>query len=255
MRFAKALLILSLSILPGTVYGAGKITIAAASDLRFALDEIVAEYRLGHPDAQIQAIYGSSGKMSSQIMHGAPFDIFFSADIAYPEKLHAEGFAVTQPEPYAIGRIVLWSKKRDASKLTLEDLAADNGIKHIAIAQPTHAPYGARAREALIAAGIWDKVQPRLVYGENIAHTAQMVESGAVDVGIIALSLALFPGLAEHGYYLIDDALHNPLTQGFVITNHGANNPLAHAFAKYLLADEARTIMARYGFVAPGANR
>lgn len=229
---------------------AAKFTIAAASDLRFALDDIIEIFRKAHPEAQVEVIYGSSGKMTTQIINGAPYDLFFSADISFPEKLKAQGFAATDPAVYAIGRIVIWSTTQDASKLTLQDLTSDN-IRRIAIAQPSHAPYGLRAKEAMIAAGVWDKLQGKLVFGENIAHTAQMVESGAAEVGIIALSLAKFPQLARHGHHLIDDALHQPLTQGYVVTKRGGEVPGVMDFARYMETDHAHAIMERYGFVMP----
>ncbi|HRQ56594.1 MAG TPA: molybdate ABC transporter substrate-binding protein [Azoarcus taiwanensis] len=229
---------------------AGRFTIAAASDLRYALDEIVAAYREGHPDHDVTLIYGSSGKMTTQILNGAPFDVFFSADIAFPERLAEAGFTASEPEVYAIGRIVLWSRRLDASGLSLQDLVRPD-IRRVAIAQPAHAPYGQRAREALQAAGVWEAVQGKLVFGENIAHAAQMAQSGAADVGIIALSLAVFPDLAVRPHLLIDDALHQPLTQGFVITRRAADNPAAWAFADFMHTETAREIMRRYGFVLP----
>ena len=222
--------------------------IAAASDLRYALDDIIGMYRQEHPDANIEVIYGSSGKMTTQIINGAPYDIFFSADIAYPKKLQAHGMTATEPTVYAIGRIVIWSNTLEAEGLTLEDLTADS-IDRIAIAQPAHAPYGLRAREALQAAGVWDAVQDKLVFGENIAQTAQMAQSGAAQVGIIALSLARFPELAKHGHHLIDDTLHNPLTQGYVVTRRGGNKPQARAFADFMTRKDAHNVMTRYGFV------
>lgn len=250
MKLWPFLLIMLLLTLPGPGEAAGKMTIAAAADLRYALDDIVAEYRAENPAANINVIYGSSGKMTTQLLNGAPYDIFFSADIAFPEKLHAEGFAVTAPRVYAIGRIVIWSRKHDASTLTLRDLASP-AFRRIAIAQPAHAPYGLRAKEALMAMGLWEQVRTKLVYGENIAHTAQMVESEAADVGIIALSLALFPSLATHGHSLIDYGLHNPLTQGYVVTSYGRDNALAHDFAHYMTGATARKIMEKYGFILP----
>ncbi len=245
------IILLTLSLVLGQTALAGKsLTIAAAADLRFALDEILDLYRPQHPDAAIEVIYGSSGKMTTQILNGAPYDLFFSADIAFPERLHREGFAVTEPSVYAIGRIVIWSKRQDASNMRLDDLMQP-AIRRVAIAQPAHAPYGLRAREALQAGGLWDDIQPKLVFGENIAHAAQMVESEAADVGIIALSLARFPPLAAHGYSVIDDALHEPLTQGYVVTRHGSDNTLARDFARYMMQAEARAVMKRYGFELP----
>lgn len=248
-RFRLFLLALAMMTSAGLAQAA-QFTIAAASDLRFALDDVIGVYRTVHPDHEIEVIYGSSGKMTTQIMNGAPYDIFFSADISFPERLKEAGLTATEPAVYAIGRIVIWSNTRDASRLTLQDLA-DPSIRRIAIAQPAHAPYGMRAREAMEAVGVWDKVQPKLVFGENIAHTAQMVESGAAEVGIIALSLAKFPALAEHGHHLIDDSLHVPLTQGYIVTKRGGDKPAVRSFARFMETDAAHEIMARYGFVMP----
>ena len=251
-RFAAGVLILfCLFVVGQTAHAEEKITIAAAADLKFALDEIVVLFKSTHPAAQIETIYGSSGKFSTQIRQGAPYDLYFSADIAYPRMLKKEGLAASEAQPYAMGRIVLWSRSRDAGKMTLADLT-DSSIRKIAIANPKHAPYGKRAEEALKAAGVWEKVEPKLVYGENIAQTAQYVQSGNAQVGIIALSLALSPELTKQGSYaLIPDKLHQPLEQGFIITKRAAANPLAQAFARFMTGKEARAIMTRYGFALP----
>jgi molybdate transport system substrate-binding protein len=241
-----------LMLLPPLMASAESFTIAAASDLRFALNEIVDDFEISYPGHDITVIYGSSGRMSTQIINGAPFDIFFSADIAYPLLLKEQQLTATEPAVYALGRIVLWSSRMDASMMTLHDLTRTD-IRRIAIAQPMHAPYGQRAQEALEALGLWDQLQNKLVYGENIAHAAQMAESGAADVGIIALSLALFPDLQAHGYHLIDEQLHQPLTQGFVITRHGADKPGVWQFADFMATAAAHAIMEKYGFVMPQA--
>ena len=200
----------------------------------------------------VQFVYGSSGKFFTQIQQGAPYDLFFSADIAFPRELVKKGMAASEVKPYAVGRVVLWSNSMDASKMTLASLT-DPKISRIAIANPKHAPYGKRAEEALKASGLWDRLQPKFVYGENIAHTAQFVQTGNAQVGIIALSLALSPELSKKGgYYLIPDKLHNPLEQGYVITKRGAGKPLAQKFADYMNAKSSRAIMTKYGFVLPG---
>ena len=143
----------------------------------------------------------------------------------------------------------------DAAKMTLASLT-DPKITRIAIANPKHAPYGKRAEEALRTAGLWDKLQPKLVFGENIAHAAQFVQTGNAQVGIIALSLAVNPELAKKsGYYLIPDKMHQPLEQGYVITKRGADKPLAKTFAAYMNSKQARTLMTKYGFVLPGEAR
>ncbi|HEU0220223.1 MAG TPA: molybdate ABC transporter substrate-binding protein [Gallionella sp.] len=235
-----------------TAHAGEKVTIAAAADLKFALDEIVVLFNKAHPADQVETIYGSSGKFQTQIRQGAPFDLYFSADIAYPRALKAEGFAASEVQPYAVGRIVLWSPSRDVGKMTLADLA-DPAIRKIAIANPKHAPYGKRAEEALKAAGVWEKVEVKLVYGENVAQAAQFAQSGNAQVGIVALSLALSHELAKQGgYALIPDKLHQPLEQGFIVTRCATDNPLAQAFARFMAGQEARAVMTRYGFGLPG---
>ena len=246
-----ALLTLSASLM-FSVAMAGNLTIAAAADLKFAMDAIVEAFRNAHPEDKIDVIYGSSGKFHTQIQQGAPFDLYFSADIAFPRGLDEKGLSAGPTRSYAIGRIVLWSNVRDATQMSLQDLN-DPTIRNIAIANPRHAPYGMRAEEALRSVGLWDRLQGKIVLGENIAQTAQFVQTGNAEVGIIALSLALNPTLAETGgYHLIDDSLHEPLEQGFIITQRAANNPLAATFADFMGRSEARAIMIHYGFVLSG---
>lgn len=229
---------------------AEKFTIAAASDLRFALDEVIVAYKLLHTEAEIEVIYGSSGKMTTQIIHGAPYDLFFSADIGFTQQLKAAGLAASEPEVYALGRLVLWSATTDASRLTLADLTRQQ-FKRIAIAQPAHAPYGMRAKEAMLAAGVWQQVQPKLVFAENIAQAAQMAKSGAADIAVIALSLVKFPDFKTQGYALIPAQLHQPLTQGYVVTQKGKNKKNVLNFARFMASDSAHLIMKKYGFTMP----
>lgn len=249
---ARILIFIYLFVAGHAAHAGEKITIAAAADLKFALDEIVALFGRAHPADKVETVYGSSGKFQTQIRQGAPFDLYFSADIAYPSKLKEEGFAASEVQPYAVGRIVLWSPSRDTAKMALADLA-DPSILKIAIANPKHAPYGKRAEEALKASGVWEKVEAKLVYGENIAQAAQFVQTGNAQAGIVALSLALSPELAKQGgYALISDRLHQPLEQGFIVTKRAVDNPLAQAFARFMVDNEARAVMVRYGFVLPG---
>ncbi|MEY4752462.1 MAG: hypothetical protein RJA44_137 [Pseudomonadota bacterium] len=232
---------------------ADRITIAAAADLKFAMDEIVTGFRQASPADQIEVVYGSSGKFQTQIRQGAPYDLYFSADVSLARELVKAGLAASEVRTYAFGRLVLWSARLDASRMTLASLT-DPGISRIAIANPRHAPYGQRAEEALRAAGLWDKVEPKLVYGDNIAHTAQFVQSGNAQVGLIALSLALNPELARQGgYALIPEQLHQPLEQGFIITRRAAGNALARRFADHVGSPPARAVLGRYGFTLPGA--
>jgi molybdate transport system substrate-binding protein len=228
---------------------AEQITIAAAADLKFAMTDIVGLFGKSHPDDQVTTIYGSSGKFQTQIRQGAPYDLYFSADIAYPIALKEEGLVSGEVRPYALGRIVLWSPSRAVLKLS--DLA-DPAIQRIAIANPKHAPYGMRAEEALKSAGMWDKVEGKLVYGESVAQAAQFVQTGNADVGIIALSQAMSREMSGQGSYaLIADSLHQPLEQGFVITRRASGNALAREFARFMASTEVHAIMVRYGFMLP----
>ncbi|NWG32770.1 MAG: molybdate ABC transporter substrate-binding protein, partial [Rhodocyclaceae bacterium] len=226
--------LIAVALLFGPMAQAEQVSIAAAADLKFAMDEIVAAFNNANPADEVKVVYGSSGKFHTQIQNGAPYDLFFSADIAFPRELVKAGFAASEVKPYAFGRIVLWSATMDASKMNLASLT-DPKIARIAIANPKHAPYGKRAEEALRASGLWEKIEPKLVYGENISHTAQFVQTGNAQVGIIALSLAANPELAKRGgYWLIPDELHEPLEQGFIITRRAAGSGLARRFADYV---------------------
>jgi molybdate transport system substrate-binding protein len=228
------------------------ITAAAAADLKFAMDEIVSAFEASAPADKVEVIYGSSGKFHTQIRQGAPYDLYFSADVAFPRRLAEAGFAASEVRPYALGRIVLWSASLDATRMTLASLT-DPAITRIAIANPQHAPYGRRAAEALRASGVWNRIETKLVFGENIAQTAQFVETGNAQVGILALSLALSPQLAKQGgYWLVPDTLHEPLEQGYIVTRRGEGNALAQRFANFMSGPAARAVMVRYGFVLPG---
>lgn len=252
MKTLGILIVAVWSLLFAATAHAEKITIAAAADLKFAMDEIVGGFKSSHPGNEIAVVYGSSGKFHTQIQQGAPFDLFFSADIDFPRELARQGLAASDAKPYAVGRIVLWSNSMEASKMTLANLA-DAKIARIAMANPKHAPYGKRAEEALKAAGVWNTVQSKLVFGENIAHSAQFVQTGNAQVGILALSLAVSPELSRKGSYsLIPETMHKPLEQGFIITRRGGGKPLAGKFADYMGTKQVRAIMTKYGFVLPG---
>ncbi|MGK0674508.1 MAG: molybdate ABC transporter substrate-binding protein [Halothiobacillaceae bacterium] len=251
MRMLKALVFAAALGLAG-VSTADEAKVAAASDLKPVFDELKPLFEKKYPEHKLELIMGSSGKFTQQIENGAPFDMFFSADVSLPKRLVASGKAMAPVIPYAFGRVVLWSAKVDASRLTLEDLLKAE-FRKIAIAAPDHAPYGARAKEALQYAKVWDRVEGKMVYGENIAHTAQLIDTQAADIGIIALSLALSDKLkSKGGYYLIPEHFHQPLEQAYVVTKHGENNKAAHAFAEFMRSEEARRVMRHYGFLLPG---
>jgi molybdate transport system substrate-binding protein len=227
-------------------------TVAAAADLKYAMAELAAEFGKSRPGSAPDVVFGSSGKLYQQIANGAPFDLFFSADISYPRLLQEAGMAASGVRPYAFGRLVLWGKSGFPGKLTMERLAADD-IRHVAIANPKHAPYGMRALEVLQNLGLSAKVSPKLVFGENVAQAAQFVDTGSAEAGIIALSLALGPELGARGSYtLIPDNLHAPLEQGYVLLKRSSGNNAAKAFGEFVSSPKGRAILRAWGFVLPG---
>lgn len=228
-----------------------RIRIAAASSLKFALDSIVSVFESGH-GGRVDVSYGSSGKLFEQISNGAPFDIFFSADMDYPALLKKNNMAVTEPYCYATGRLVVWSKKIDVRNRGIKALL-DPDAKKISMANPLHAPYGKRAEEVLTHFGMLESVRSRLVYGQNISQAAQFVTSGAADVGIIALSLALSPNMKrEKGtYFIIPDNSHQSMQHGVVITQHGVRNALAKNFVDFMKEEKAVAILMNFGFMRP----
>lgn len=229
--------------------------IAAASDLRFALDEVAAHYRRD-TGAAVRIVYGSSGNFRRQIAEGAPFEIFLSADEAYVLALARDGHTVDDGVLYAIGRIALVVPEHSAlvPDGELRDLAAavrDGRVHKFALANPEHAPYGRAAQEALTTVGAWDGLRGRIVFGENVAQAAQFAVSGSAQGGIVALSLALAPGaLGTARFAPIPERLHRPLRQRMVLTKRASM--AARAFYRYLQQAPARSVLARYGFALPG---
>ena len=239
-------------ILPGEVFGA-EIAIAAASDLNFAIKELIAEYEKTTGN-HAKLSLGSSGNFYAQIQNGAPFDLYFSADIGYPKKLEAAGLIVPGSlYRYAVGRIVLWTSHashRDVSK-GLEVLR-DPAVKKIAIANPKHAPYGRAAVAAMEHFKVYEQAKDRLVLGENISQAAQFIESGACDIGVIALSLALAPTMKAAGaYWEIPSDAHPPLEQGAAILKSSKQQEAAKQFIAFMQDRQGQEIMTRYGFTLP----
>ncbi|MEP7057975.1 MAG: molybdate ABC transporter substrate-binding protein [Caldimonas sp.] len=230
-------------------------TIAAASDLKFALDEVLALYTV-QTGRRARVTYGSSGNFQAQIRQGAPFDLFLSADEAFVFQLADAGLTRDRGALYATGRIVLFAPR--GSPLVPDDALADLGralqdgrVVKFAIANPEHAPYGLAAREALTAKGLWSAIYPKLVLGENVSQAAQFALSGSAQGGIFALSLALSPAFAEAGrHVVIPESLHRPLRQRMVLTRRAGM--AAAALYDYLQQPVARAVLKRYGFALPG---
>jgi len=229
---------------------AQSITVAAAADLQSAMQEVAERFHK-ETGKDVKLIYGSSGNFFQQIQNGAPFDMFFSANLDYPKKLEAAGLS----EPgsyyeYAKGKIVLWVPKDSTLDLSSGLQALLNpSIKKIAIANPQHAPYGQAAVAAMQKAGIYDKVKDKLVLGENISQTASFVVSGSADAGIVALSLALSPNMKDKGRYAeIPAAQYPPIEQACIILNSSKNKETAKQFLSLIKTAEITETLRRYGF-------
>ncbi|MES2978241.1 MAG: molybdate ABC transporter substrate-binding protein [Pseudomonadota bacterium] len=228
--------------------------IAAASDLQFALETVVTRYTR-ETGRQVRVTYGSSGTLATQIMQGAPFDVFMSADESLVFRLADQGLTQGRGVVYGLGRLVLFAPNGsglalDAGLAGLADALKAGRIARFAIANPEHAPYGRAARETLITAGLWPDIQARLVLGENVSQAAQFAASGNAQGGLFALSLVMSPALAAAGrHVLIPESAHAPLRQRMALLR-GAG-PEAAAFYTYLQQADARALMSRYGFAQP----
>lgn len=227
------------------------LTVAAAADLTPAFLEIGALFE-AETWTRIVFNFGSTGQLAQQIEQGAPVDVFAAANQSYIADLDAAELVLSDTvAQYAQGRITLWTRKD--SPLTFESIddLAQAGVERIAIANPEHAPYGVAAREALESAGLWETLQPRLVFGENIAQTLQFAETGNVDVAIVALSLSIASEDAGR-WLLLPAELHNPLDQALAVVASTSHEQAARQFAAFVNSEAGRVIMRRYGFILPG---
>lgn len=231
------------------------VRVAAAADLKFAMNEVAETYEK-QTGTKIEVTYGSSGNFFAQLQNGAPFDVFFSADIDYPRKLEAAGLA----EPgrlyeYAVGRIVIWmpaDAKVDVSRLGWNALL-DASVQKISIANPEHAPYGRAAVAAMRKAGIYEQVKPKLVLGENISQAAQFVQSGGAQAGIVALSLAISPAMKEGKQWEIPAEQYDPIEQAAIVMKNAKEKEAALRFLDYVKSETGRKTLKKYGFTFPGA--
>jgi molybdate transport system substrate-binding protein len=234
---------------PAAGVATAPLVVLAAADLQYALPEIAQLYE-AETGRKVTISLGSTGTFATQIQNGAPADVFFAADSSFMDDLEkADLLAEKTRQLYATGRIVVTYAKGAAEARTLEDLTKPE-LKKIAIANPEHAPYGRAAQEALQKAGVWDKVQPKLVLGENIAQTAQLIRTGNADAGIIALSVAL--GQPGTPYALVDASLHEPLAQQVAVLKASKQVDAAKEFIAFVNGPQGRPVMKKYGFLLPG---
>jgi molybdate transport system substrate-binding protein len=251
----KTLLLITVAILISAVVQAQgpEVRVAAAADLKFAMSDLAGQYDK-HTGNKIDVTYGSSGNFFSQIQNGAPFDVFFSADIDYPRKLEAAG--LTDPGTlceYAVGRIVIWAPADSKIEVAKQGWNAllDASVQKIAIANPEHAPYGRAAVAAMKKAGIYERVAAKLVYGENISQAAQFAQSGNAQAGIVALSLAVSPAMKDGQRWEIPAEMHAPIEQGAVLLKSARNKRAARDFLDFVKSDAGRATLAKYGFAFP----
>lgn len=231
------------------------VSVAAAANLLYVLDALTAEFKRGAPAINVSVTTGASGSLFAQIKNGAPFDVFLSADTEYPRQIVAAGLGPRASlRTFATGRLVIWTMR---AGLPLDDTAAllrSGTTKRIAIAQPKAAPYGRAAQTALEKLGVWQDVQPKLVFGESISQTAQFVDTGNADVGFVAMSLVLAPRLERRGQWReIPRDLYAAvsLDHSAVLTVRGAANSAAREFLAFLATEPARKILEQYGYDTP----
>lgn len=227
----------------------GVLVVSAAADLTPAFQELGRQFEQ-QEGTKVIFNFGSTGQLAQQIEQGAPVDLFAAANVSFIEGLEQKSLIIPETKTlYAQGRITLWTRADNALKLErVEDLARPD-FKKVAIANPEHAPYGAAAREALQAAGVWDALAPKLVYGENISQTLQYAESGNVDAAVVALSLST---QSKGRWVLIPAELHKPLNQALAVIKSTRHEQEARRFAAFVNSAQGRAVMRKYGFVLPG---
>jgi len=230
------------------------VRVAAAADLKFALDAVLAEAAGSAPGVRPSVTYGSSGSFFAMIENGAPFDLYLSADADYPRRLAAKGLADGDVFLYAVGRLALWvpaSSKLDVRALGLRALL-DPSVGKVAIANPRHAPYGRAAEASMRTLGVYEAVKGRLVLGENVAQAAQFVKSGAADAGVVALSLALAPQMRAAGRWVeLPLGSYPRMDQGGIVLKGSREPAAARALRDLLLGPQGRRTLAEYGFFLP----
>ncbi len=233
------------------ILNAGEIRIAVAANVSYAMDDLKREFHKLYPDIKVQVVLGGSGKLTAQISHGAPYQIFMSANMLYPNSLYDSKVAITKPIIYARGGIVLLSNKVQDFSDNLE-LLKDSKISKIAIANPKVAPYGKAGLEAIKNSGIYDDIKDKLVYGESISQTLSYTIR-ATDIGIVAKSLLFSPKMSRFkegkNWMQIDPTLYTPIDQGIVILKEGENSEDVELFYKFILGEKAKKIFKKFGYI------
>jgi len=227
------------------------VRVAAAADLTRAFEELGRAFE-ARPRQRVIFSFGATGLLAKQLREGAPFDVFAAANTAFVDEVVEAGAcdAATQ-RPYARGHLVVWTKRGGVQPPSALAELGDARFKRISIANPDHAPYGLAARQALESSGLWERLKPRLVLGENVRQALQFAETGNVEAAIVARSLVIED--RDNPTLEVDGGLHRPIDQSLVVCTRGANREGGERFADFVASDEGKTIMARYGFSLPGS--
>lgn len=234
-----------------TIMIAGNIKIAVAANVSYAIKTLTKEFTKEHPDIKVSVTLGSSGKLTAQIKHGAPYELFMSADMRYPDTLYTEGYAITKPRLYAQGTLAyISSKKEDFSEGIM--IVQNPDIKKIAVANPRTAPYGIATAEALKNAACYEKIKDKFVYGESISQTLSFAVSAA-DMGFVAKSALYAPQMAKYkegvDWLSVDKKLYTPISQGIVILKNGKNSSDVELFYHFMLGNSAKKILEAFGYL------
>ncbi len=251
MMKQNVLILCLLCIVAGFKKPDGKITVAVAANMQYAFKALKDDYEKS-AGVMIDAIIGSSGKLTQQITEGAPFDIFVSADTKYPQTLYENKLAADAPKVYANGVLVLWSAKPGIKPAPNLQVLLTDSIKAIAIANPKTAPYGTAAEEILKNYRLFDKVQPKLVYGESITQASQYIATGAADIGFTAKAIVLSVEMVGKGTWVeLDAKQYAPISQAAVLLQHGVQNngQAVRAFYDYLYSKRAKKILKQFGYL------
>jgi len=233
------------------------VSIAGAANLSFALDALNAAFGQAHPEVALTSMTAASGDIVAQVEHGAPYDVFLSADLRFPQVLASAG----QADPkslvdFATGQLVLWTTRPDVALTDVAAVVGNPEVRKLAIANPATAPFGRAAAQALRKLGLSSEAAPKLVVGESIAQTTQFVATGNADAGFVALSVVLAPKLKGKGHYLeIPAGLYDSLDQGAILTRHGSQNPAARLYLEFLQGPAARRILQNFGYRLPASKR
>lgn len=246
----KYIILLFSILLAGCSKPSDKIIIATAANVQYVMQDIKKEFEK-ESSQKIEIVVSSSGKLTTQIQEGAPFDVFVSADTKYPQEIYDKGGSDEKPKIYALGTLVLWSKNIDSADLKVDNLI-DQKIKKIAIPNPRVAPYGEAAIQVLQKQKFFEQLEKKLVYGESIAQTAQYISSGSVEAGFNALSVVLSPEMKGKGQYIvIDSTLYKPIEQAAILLKHSKDSPkkvTSEKFYNFLYSKKAKEIFKKYGY-------